>query len=906
MKNILIIKCLCCLIAVGMLLEVNASSVSVETDKPVKKPDKTELVSTIYASNGCNCNNANNYTSGSTYHFAETVVIEGNAGDTWTVDMNYSVGLTDASGNFLSGPLTFTEVSSGVYKLSFWHKHATGYGIHAYNSAGNYLSINNVCYDYCASSCSLDAGLVVGECVSDDRFTFTLDPSGAGFSGTYNVTGDVVSYGMTGTYTSPPLLSGEGDINVTIFDANDISCGLTFDVVPPACAALSIFALNHCSCDHGDNYQMNGSYYLAETVGILGDPGDTWTVDMNYTVGLYDASGNPMTAPLAFTETSPGAYELNFWHRVGVGYGIHTYDSAGEYGSINNVCWEACPPLCTINDGLVVNDCLPGDRFTFTLNPTGSGFSGTYNLSGDVNVTGLTGSYTSVPFLTTAGNLNVTITDATDSGCSLDVEIVPPACASEPCSITDFGLTVGSCTVADRFIFILDPSGPGFSGTYHMSGDVNLSNVTGPYTSLPALTNVGDLNVTITDAANPYCSETVYITPPDCSSIVCSIDDFGLEVHGCVPGEDKFTFTLNPSGLGFSGTYHMSGDINLSNVTGPYTSLPALANVGLINVTITDAADPSCSRTVYVEPPNCSNSGNACSIDDFGLAINDCVPGEDKFTFSLNPSGAGFSGTYHMSGDVNLSNMTGTYNSLPAWANVGDINVTVIDAANPSCRNTVYIPPPACGSINPVIAPLNPCDCDHPDNFESGGTEFFAETVGIIGVAGDTWTVDFSYSTGLFDASGAAMNGTVTFTETAMGLYELDFWHKFGVGYGLHVYNSAGEYLSLNDICLNDCPGFNSDNLRVSPAAETLNIAEIFPNPGNGMVSIRFDSDADYDAEVVVMDLYGQQHIVVPVNARQGTNLVNIDSGELSDGSYFILIKGDSRRSTLKRFVKVK
>ncbi len=901
MKNILIIKYLCCLVAVGMLLQANANSVSVETDKPVKKPDKAAFVSTISATNGCDCSNSDNYTSGSTYHFAETVVIEGDAGDSWTVDMNYSVGMVDASGNFVSGPIAFTETSPGVYELNFWHKHATGYGIHAYNSAGSYLSINDVCYDYCSSSCSLDAGLVVGECVSDDRFTFTLDPSGAGFSGTYNVVGDVVSYGVTGTYTSPPLLSDEGNINVTIFDATDGTCGLTFDVVPPACAALSIFALNNCACDHEDNYQSNGSYFLAETVGILGDPGDTWTVDMNFTVGLYDASGNQMTAPLAFTETSPGVYELNFWHRVGVGYGIHTYDSAGEYGSINNVCWEECPPLCTINDGLIVNDCLPGDRFTFTLNPTGNGFSGTYNLSGDVNATGLTGSYTSAPTLATAGNLNVTITDAADSGCSLDLEIVPPACASEPCSITDFGLIVGSCTAADRFIFTLNPSGPGFSGTYHMSGDINLWNVTGPYTTLPALTNVGDLNVTITDAANPYCSATVYITPPDCDTNTCSIDDFGLIVKECV-GEDKFTYSLNPSGLGFSGTYNLNGDANVIGVTGVYNSLPTLANVGLINVTVTDMFDPSCSRTVYIAPLACA--AEPCSIDDFGLVINGCVPGEDKFTFSLNPSGPGFSGTYHMSGDINLNNVTGVYNTLPAWANVGDINVTVIDAANPSCNNTIYIPPPACGSIEPVIAASNPCDCT--GNFEANGNELFAENVGILGAAGDTWTVDFSYSIGLYDASGAAMGGTVAFTETSAGVYELDFWHILGAGYGLHVYNSTGEYLSLNGVCLTSCPGLNNDNLRISPAAATIDIAEIFPNPGNGTINIRFDSDADYNAKVVVMDLYGKQQMLVPVNANSGANLVEIDSGGLPDGSYFILIEGNNRRSTPKRFVKVK
>jgi len=59
-----------------------------------------------------------------------------------------------------------------------------------------------------------------------------------------------------------------------------------------------------------------------------------------------------------------------------------------------------------------------------------------------------------------------------------------------------------------------------------------------------------------------------------------------------------------------------------------------------------------------------------------------------------------------------------------------------------------------------------------------------AENVGIIGAAGDTWMVDFTYSVGLMDASGNALSGTVTFTETSPGLYELPFWHRVGAGYG--------------------------------------------------------------------------------------------------------------------------
>ncbi len=877
-----------CLLALGVWLTMAASPL---------------MAAEISATHGCDCGNSDNYESGSSYYFAETVVIEGTAGDTWTVNTTYSVGLSNASGTYMSGPITFTETSPGTYELDFWHLKASGYGIHVSSNTGEYLSINGVCFDHCNSSCDMSDGLVINDCVSDDRFTFSLAPGGAGFSGTYNLTGAVNASGVTGTYTSPALLSTEGDYNIVITDANDPSCGTTVTIPPPACAALAMNPLNNCDCEHEDNYELDGVYFFAETVLIVADAGDTWTVDMDFTVGLYDDSGTAMTGPLAFTEVAAGIYALDFWYTNVSGYGLHVYNSVGDYGSLNIYCPEACPSLCSIdNDGLLIGDCLPGERYTFSLNPSGEGFSGTYNLSGDVNATGVTGTYTSFPISTSVGNLNITITDANNPNCTYEAFIPAPACASDPCSIDDPGLEIGSCNAADRFIFTLDPSGLGFSGTYHLSGDVIVNNVTGAYTSPPALTNVGDLNVTIRDAANPLCQMTVYITPPDCNSDACGIDDFNLLVHDCTPDGSRFTFTFEPTGTNFSGTYNLSGDISATGVTGAYTSPPALTSVGLINVAVTDAADPTCSRTLYVAPPSCATAPDACSIDDAGLIVNDCLP-DGRFTFTLNPSGMGFSGTYNISGDVILNGVSGAYTSPPALSDVGDLNVTIKDAADPTCKMTVYIPPPACNAADPVIAAENGCNCDNPDNYELNGVEYLAENAGILSSAGDTWTVDFNFSVGPVDASGTPLSGTVTFTETSPGLYELPFWHRVGVGYGLHAYNTAGDYVSLNGVCLTPC---NVPEMRLNTHTTELAISEVYPNPTKGgIVNIVFTSEASNDARITVFDVFGQQKMAIPVTTTKGANFATLESNNLAAGTYFVAIESNGERSAPLRFVKV-
>jgi len=896
MKNILITKGFFSLIAMGMWLSADAYS-------PIDAPTSNmqAFASTISAANGCDCENPDNNASGSSYYFAETVVIEGDPGDIWTVNMTYSVGLMDAPGTYTSGAVAFTETSSGTYELDFWHLKASGYSIHASNSAGDYLSINGVCFDHCISSCEMSDGLIINDCVSDDAYTFSLNPSGVGFSGTYNLTGDVSASGVTGQYTSPPLFSSNGDVRIVITDANDASCGMSLDIPAPACASLSMNALNNCDCYHEDNFQLGNAYYFAETVLIVGSPGDTWTVDMSFSVGLYDASGSPMSAPLTFTEVATGIYAFDFWYTNLSGYGLHAYDSVGDYGSVNNYCPTACPALCSIDDeGLLIGDCLPGDRFTFSLNPSGAGFSGTYNLSGDVNASGVTGIYTSPPALSTVGNLNVTITDANDLTCSYEALIPPPACATSTCNIDDTGLTVGSCNAADRFIFTLNPSGAGFSGTYHLSGDVNVGNVTGTYTSPPALTNVGDINVTITDAVDPTCELTVYITPPSCDDACVISDDFNLVVNDCSPDGSRFTFSFEPTGTNFSGVYNLSGDINLTGLTGAYTSPPALTNVEFINVTVTDAADPSCSRTLYVAPPACD--AVACGIDDNGLVVNGCLP-DDRFTFTLDPSGAGFSGTYNLRGDVNLNGLTGTYTSPPALSNVGDLNITIIDAADPTCRVTVYIPPPACNAAEPTIAVENGCDCNSADNYETNGVTYMSEKVGILGAAGDTWTVDFTYSVGLIDASGAPISGTVTFTETSSGLYELPFWHRFGAGYGLHAYNSAGEYLSVNGVCITPC---NEPEMRINTHVTELAVSKLYPNPATDLVNIHFDNNATEDVQIIIFDVFGQNRMTLPVQANQGANIENININQLSAGSYFVTVQSGGKRSTPMRFMKAK
>jgi len=675
--------------------------------------------------------------------------------------------------------------------------------------------------------CNIDPGLLIIGCLPNDRFTFSLTPTGG--SGTYHLSGDVNVSNVTGTYTSPPAYSNVGDINVTIRDAADPTCMVTVYIPPPNCAAdnPSIAALNGCACDNPDNYMMDGVRHFAETVGILAAPGGTWTVDFGFSSGLKDASGNVMTSA-TLTETSSGIYTLDFWHAFGAGYGIHAFSSTGQYISLNNLCLEPCPP-CSIDDpGLLINDCLPDDRFTFSLTPSGTSFSGTYNLSGDVNLNGLTGTYTSPPALSNVGDLNVTIRDAADPSCVMTVYIPPPSCAS-------FNPTIAAqngCDCSNTDNYMLD-------GTRYFAEKIGILGVPGDTWTVDFGFSVG-----LKDASGNSMTSA--------------------------------TLTETSSGLYTLDFWHAIGagyGVHAYNSTGEYVSL----------------------NSVCLEP--CP----PCSIDDAGLLVNECLP-DERFTFTLNPSGTTFSGTYNLQGDVNLNGLTGSYTSPPALSNVGELNVTIIDAEAPSCRMTVYIPPPSCGSADPVIAAENGCDCSNGANYELNDTEYFAENVGILSDAGDTWTVDFDYSVGLTDASGNSIS-SATFTETSPGLYQLSFWHRLSAGYGLHAYNSAGAYVSLNGVCFTPC----SPGMRLNTHTTELAISEVYPNPTQGgIVNITFNSEASDDTQIIVFGVFGKQQMAIPITTNKGANFATLQSDELPVGTYFVAIESNGERSAPVRFIKAK
>jgi hypothetical protein len=113
----------------------------------------------------------------------------------------------------------------------------------------------------------------------------------------------------------------------------------------------------------------------------------------------------------------------------------------------------------------------------------------------------------------------------------------------------------------------------------------------------------------------------------------------------------------------------------------------------------------------------------------------------------------------------------------------------------------------------------------------------------------------------------------------------------------------GGNNFYLDDINL--YPGSPSDNLVIGiDEMNTLNSLELFPNPTEGELNLRFTLNNKEDLNFIVTDLSGkvsQQH---SFKANEGSNLVMFDTNSLSAGMYFLTIASGTSSKTMQFVVK--
>ncbi len=808
----------------------------------------------------------------------------------------------------------------------------------------------------------------------DDYITFDLNPTGNNLGGGYTLSGAVISpsggnYGTATSYSTQPGTAGGGDINLTITDAGDVGC--TIDLIladPGACSGtcnLTSSGLTNIQCN--DN-------------GTPSDPSDDY---LSFDLDPFGSNlGSGYTLSGATVTPSGGVYGIVTSYETPLGtagsgdLNITLTDDTNSDCTLDIVvtdpgtCSNACELLTTGLTNVTCNDNgTPSDSsddfITFDLNPTGNNLGTGYTLSGAVinpsgGNYGTATSYSTQPGTAGGGDLNLTITDAGDVGCTIGLTLTDPGTCSGTCNLTSSGLTNIQCNdngtpsdpSDDYLSFDLDPFGSNLGSGYTLSGATvtpsgGVYGIVTSYETPPGTAGSGDLNITLTDDTNSDCTLDIVVTDPGACSNACELLTTGLTNVTCndngTPSDssdDYITFDLNPMGNNLGGGYTLSGAvINPSGgnygTTTSYSTQPGTAGGGDLNLTITDDGDAGCTiDLILADPGACSGTCNLTSSGLTNIQCNDngtpSDPSDDYITFDLDPSGSNLGSGYTLSGATvtpsgGVYGIVTSYETPPGTAGSGDLNITLTDDTNSDCTLDIVVTDPgACSNacellttgLTNVTCNDNGTPSDSSDDYITFDLNPMGNNLGggytlsgaVINPSGGNYGTTTSYSTQPGTAGGGDLNLTITDDGDAGCTIDLILADP-GACSGTCNLTSSGltniqcndngtlsdpsdDYLSfdLDPSGSNLGSGYTLSGATVTPSGGVYGIVTSYETPpgtaGSGDLNITLtdDTNSDCTLDIVVTDP-GACSNACELLTTGLTNVTCNDNGTPSDSS---------------------
>ena len=651
---------------------------------------------------------------------------------------------------------------------------------------------------------------------TDDFITFDLNPTGNNLGTGFTVTGATLtantgSYGSVTNFSTTPGTAGAGDLNITVSDDSNTSCSLQDMIVDPGTCSgtcnLTASGLSNIQCNDG---------------GTPSDPNDDFiTFDLDPTGGNlgtnYTLSGSAVTpsggnygaiTSYSTTAGTAGIGDLNLTIIDGLTANCTFGLSVIDPGSCSSSCELTASGLANIqcNDNGTPSDSSD-DYFTFELNPMGSNLGNSYQISGGT-VSPILGNYGIVTIFSTQpgsagmGDLNITISDDSNTNCSLNETVNDTGSCSNACSLVASGLTNIQCNdngtpndSTDDFItFDLNPTG-GNLGTTYILNSAGISPSGGNYGSVTSFATTagtagaGDLNIIIVDDLDSNCSIAETITDPGTCSSSCNISDAGISNIQCNdngtpsdPTDDYMTFDLNPTGANLGANYIIGGGTVIPSggnygTTTNFSTAVATAGNGDLNLTITDGTSANCMTSFVInDPGTCSI---ACTLIASGITNITCndngTPSDDTddfITFDLNPTGNNLGTSYTVSGAV-VSPSGGNYGNAISFATTagtagaGDLNIIITDDADASCSlsETIIDPGSCSGTCNLTDAGLTNIQCNDNGTPTDSSDDYFTFELNPIGnILGTGYSI-----TGVGVTPTNATYGSSTTFTTALG-----------------------------------------------------------------------------------------------------------------------------------------
>ena len=113
----------------------------------------------------------------------------------------------------------------------------------------------------------------------------------------------------------------------------------------------------------------------------------------------------------------------------------------------------------------------------------------------------------------------------------------------------------------------------------------------------------------------------------------------------------------------------------------------------------------------------------------------------------------------------------------------------------------------------------------------------------------------------------------------------------------------TGNNIFLDDINIYAGAASNEIVLGVSEQNEIGNV-ELFPNPSEGELNLRFSATSAAQANIQITDVYGKINNIHTIQAAVGSNLILLDSSTLSAGIYFLSLQVGEGKSVMQFVIK--
>jgi trimeric autotransporter adhesin len=388
------------------------------------------------------------------------------------------------------------------------------------------------------------------------------------------------------------------------------------------------------------------------------------------------------------------------------------------------------------------------------------------------------------------------------------------------------------------------------------------------------------------------------------------------------------TFTYSANGLAVD--FSISNPANQSTVTWDYSG-------GNSGVGDTSSFTFSSDGTYQV----CADVTNKCGSDNKCQSIQVCESLDSEFSYVYNPFDSTATFTQTGTGTASLSvwdfgNGGSSIQTNPTYKYQSAGNYTVTLYTQNICgeRDTVIKTVSSCAPLDidfTAVNSVNRYDIDittiltsgipatisydlgdstisnnisFTHTYSSAGTYTITLTVTnacgasdfathIVTVC-DTLIAEFNYS--------AVSNGlTIDFTDSLISGSSSSVTWDFGDGNiatgnnPSHTYASDGFY-DVTLTVIDDCgdTSVSTQNINVIFVGilnvYSFNDIQVFPNPNNGLFSIKVVASLDMPSTIIVLNQLGQQLFIKSYDFKKGDNLVDFDISNLSSGIYNIQI----------------